>query len=80
MKGILFDGSFSFLSSFFFYLGLGININTSDLAAPKPLDTTFFWRGNMMVDYVHLLLFLVFALVPLSNKCALNTHPGPDAD
>ncbi|KAK7831171.1 hypothetical protein U0070_020391 [Myodes glareolus] len=29
--------------------GLGININTSDLAAPKPLDTTFFWRGNMMV-------------------------------
>lgn len=32
----------------------------------------------MMVDYVHLLLLLVF--VPLSNKCALNTHPGPGAD
>lgn len=76
MKGIFFDGSFS---SFLFNLGLGININTSDLATPKTLDTTFISIGNMMVDYVHLLMFLVFVLVHLPNKCALSTNHGHGA-
>lgn len=33
----------------------------------------------MMVDYVHLLMFLVFVLVHLPNKCALSTNHGHGA-
>lgn len=57
-----------------FDLGLEINTNTSDLAAPKTSDTPPILTGSTVVDYVHLLMFLVFVLVHLSNKCAPSTH------
>lgn len=38
-------------------LGLEINTNTSDLAAPKTSDTPRILTGSTMVEYVRLLMF-----------------------
>lgn len=71
-SGDIDEGDFSLMV--LFDLGLEINTNTSDLAAPKTSDRTRILTGSTMVDYVRLLMFLVFVLVHLSNKCAPSTH------